>query len=122
MLPHGRVHSRAEQQGFVQVPGTDDTSLQKKPRDSALRSVLFHHPFAHFPTQKHFSSPGITRQPKHPSVQLDEPVSKATGLLLTHAAFQQSSSLTGKKDEGGYKKNRFHPTPNQGQANSPIAG
>lgn len=40
MFPHGCVHSWAEEQRFAQVPGTDDTSLQKKPRGWARRCFL----------------------------------------------------------------------------------
>lgn len=27
VLPHGRVHGRAEEEGFAEVPGPDDTGL-----------------------------------------------------------------------------------------------
>lgn len=52
MLPHGRVHGWAEEQGFAQVPRADDTSLQEKPREG-LDSLIPSHPSA---AQKRLSS------------------------------------------------------------------
>lgn len=101
------------------------TQVCKRSQEVQLQDELsFLTPSHRFAAQKRFPSLGIIRGPKASIHQRSRtnPQTDPPGLLLIQITFQQSSSLTGKKDEVCYREDRSHPTPAWGQASSPIAG